>query len=63
MTLTEELESHPIFAVFLRQCALMAIGKWDPDVPLGAAFMREPHTGQLIYDECLADPGGWRDGL
>lgn len=54
MTITEELETHPIFAPFLRQCALMSIGKWDPETyaTFGATqcgFEREPMTGAWVY--------------
>ena len=54
MTLTEELETHPIFAPFLRQCALMAIGKWEWESPSDSyatqyGFEREPMTGVWIY--------------
>ena len=51
VTITEELETHPIFAQFLRQCALMSIGKWDPEAyynqPVG--MVREPMTGVWVY--------------
>lgn len=52
-SLAEELETHPIFAPFIRQCALQSIGKFDPDIPAGEGFMREPHTGVLIYNPDL----------
>ena len=54
VTITEELETHPIFGPFVVMCARMSIGTWDPNAPLGPGFMREPHTGRLIYDPILA---------
>ena len=51
VTITEELETHPYFAIFLRQCALMSIGKWDPEAHFNqpAGFVREPMTGAWVY--------------
>ena len=54
MTITEELETHPIFAPFLRMCALMSIGKWEWEDQYNysasqCGFEREPHTGAWVY--------------
>ena len=53
MTITEELETHPIFEVLLREIVRqMKYGVWvggseaDPE-----GFIREPYTGVLIYDD------------
>jgi len=59
MNLTQELESHPVFEVFLREVVRQLMhGVWtggsdvDPE-----GFIREPFTGQLVYMEPHDLPG------
>lgn len=60
MTLQEELESHPCFEPFLREVVRQL--RWGVNVagrlPGGSegdpeGFVRDPITGQLLYEEIL----------